>query len=226
MTVRKNQPVAYGAAEYDHFTERFLDEYDRYLVERVLEEAAGLSRPGLLMDVGTGTARLLFKLAARPELEGIHLVGLDYFHGVLDQARRNLAASRETRRISLLRGDVHALPLADRSVDLLISRSTLHHWARPGQALREIYRVLGPGRSAVIHEVRRDPAPEALAAFNQDRARAGLPPSRLDDKFTPGEVEAVLAECGLGEVSELRVPRKGRSALGFEVRLQRPGDGR
>lgn len=225
MSARKNQPVAYDAADYDHFTERFLNEYDRFLIERVEEETGGLRRPGLLLDVGTGTARLLFKLVGRPELEGLHLVGLDYFHDVLDQARRNLTASGDAGRISLLRGDVHALPLADRSVDLVISRSTLHHWARPDKALREIYRVLGPGRSAVIHEVRRDPAPEALAAFNQDRAKAGLPPSRLDDKFTPQEVQDILDGCGLGEVSELRIPRKGRSALGFEVRLQRPGDG-
>jgi ubiquinone/menaquinone biosynthesis C-methylase UbiE len=225
MPTKKNQPIAYRAADYDHFTDRFVAAYDQFLLDRILEEMANMTGASLLLDVGTGTARMLLKLAERPEMAGLHLVGLDFFSDVLDQARDNLLETGLQGRISLLRADAHALPLTPRSVDLVISRSTLHHWVRPDKALQEIYRVLGPGGTAIVHEVRRDPNPAALDAFNRERARAGLPPSHLQDKYTPDEVAGILAGCGLGEVGQVRVPRKGKAALGFEVRLHRPGDG-
>ncbi len=47
-------------------------------------------------------------------------------------------------------GDIHALPLADNSVDGVICRSVLEHVERPWDAMREIRRVLKPGGLAFV----------------------------------------------------------------------------
>ena len=47
-------------------------------------------------------------------------------------------------------GDIHAIPLADASVDGVMCRSVLEHVERPADAIREMYRVLKPGGLAFI----------------------------------------------------------------------------
>ncbi len=42
-------------------------------------------------------------------------------------------------------GDIHAIPLADASVDGVMCRSVLEHVERPADAVREMYRILRPG---------------------------------------------------------------------------------
>jgi ubiquinone/menaquinone biosynthesis C-methylase UbiE len=47
-------------------------------------------------------------------------------------------------------GDIHAIPLADNSVDGVMCRSVLEHVERPADALREMHRILKPGGLAFI----------------------------------------------------------------------------
>jgi len=47
-------------------------------------------------------------------------------------------------------GDIHAIPLADASVDGVMCRSVLEHVERPADAIREMYRILKPGGLAFI----------------------------------------------------------------------------
>lgn len=47
-------------------------------------------------------------------------------------------------------GDIHAIPLADASVDGVICRSVLEHVERPYDAAREMIRILKPGGYAFV----------------------------------------------------------------------------
>jgi ubiquinone/menaquinone biosynthesis C-methylase UbiE len=221
--VTKNQAhVRYSADQYDDYTARYVKTFDDLLASRVVEEMAGRAPGAVLLDIGTGTARLLLHLARLPELRDAAIVGTDVFDDMVEAATRTVADAGLSARIRVLREDVHEMQLPDEYADVIISRSTVHHWSNPPQAFREIHRLLKPGGVAVLHDVRRDPAPEAIEEFNRLRALAGIGPSHLDEKFTVDEVSGFLAEAGLAGRSRVHAADKGLRALGYEVVIRKP----
>lgn len=216
---RENLHVHYSARDYDRYTDKFVEVYDASMIKRLLEESRGGAAGGVLLDVGTGTARLLVKIAAVPELKGLRLVGIDYFEDMIAAARETVEAHGLGQTIELRQADAHDLPFPDGFADYVISRSTIHHWSDPARALREIHRVLRPGGVAIIHDVRRDPNPEALERFNELRRQAGVEPARLDEKYTAAEVVGFLEKAGLQNSATVAAPDSGPGGLGFEVRI-------
>ena len=216
---RANLHVHYSADLYDRYSDRFLDWYDEFMIRRLLFECRGRPMDGVLLDAGTGTARLLLKMALRPEFNALRFIGTDYFPDMVGLAVRNTRERGLAGRVEILHADVHALPFHDQSVSIAISRSTIHHWAKPVAALREIYRVLQPGGLALIHDVRRDSAPQALSDFNQMRQVAGVEPSRLEEKYTTEEIRSFVAEAGLAGHCMISAPMRGPASLGIELRI-------
>src|SRR5262245_4582228 len=99
--MEKNEAhVRYSAEQYDAYTSNFVRRFDGLLAERIVEETAG--REGLrLLDIGTGTARLLVHLAGMPALDGLRLVGTDVFADMVERARATVRAEQLERRILL-----------------------------------------------------------------------------------------------------------------------------
>ncbi|HEX3148626.1 MAG TPA: class I SAM-dependent methyltransferase [Gemmataceae bacterium] len=215
--------VRYTADEYDEFTGKFLATYDEMTTRRIAGELAGRSPGAVVLDVGTGTARLLVRFARDPAFVAARLVGTDLYQDMIDRARRTIAEAGLGDRIELLVQDAHAMTdVPDASADVVLSRSTIHHWTDPARAFAEMYRVLRPGGVAFVHDVRRDPAPEALAAFNRTRAAAGLGPSFLDEKYTTAEAAMFIDRAGLTAYTTIRAPESGLGGLGFEVEIRKP----
>jgi ubiquinone/menaquinone biosynthesis C-methylase UbiE len=177
--------------------------------------------PCTLIDVGTGTAQLLVKLAAHNDMKWKRIIGTDVFEDMVTKARKTIAENKLEDQVAIDLADVHQMPYPDASADFIISRSTIHHWADPVKAFREIYRLLSPGGVAIIHEPRRDPHPKALAAFNAARAAVGVEPARMDEKFTAGEVKSFLRQAGLERQSIVSAPMRGPGSMGFEVRISK-----
>ncbi|MGQ0634764.1 MAG: class I SAM-dependent methyltransferase [Planctomycetaceae bacterium] len=220
--MRANLHVHYSAAKYDEYTATSVAAYDQGMIRRIRLEDSFLRRePRTLIDIGTGTAQLLVKIAALPELAHYQLIGTDYFEDMVEQARDTIARGELGHRIRIEQCDVHDLPYSTDSADLVISRSTIHHWADPARAFREIYRILKPGGVAIIHEPRRDPHPAALEEFNRLRQEMGVEPARMDEKYTPGEAREFLEAAGLRNQYLIAAPRRGPSSLGFEVRISK-----
>jgi len=103
--------------------------------------AAPFGEPNAILDVGSGTGRLL--RAAQVRWPKARLVGVDPSEGMI-------AAGRGLTRAELHLTGAEAIPLPDRSIDLAFSTIAFHHWADPARGLREVARVLRPGGGFVL----------------------------------------------------------------------------
>jgi ArsR family transcriptional regulator len=107
---------------------------------------ARLVPPDLLVaDIGTGTGILASELAGL----GLRVIAIDNSSRMLDAARANL--EREgTTGVELREGDVSSLPLADNEVDAALAHMVLHYLPSPGEAIREMARVVRAGGSVIV----------------------------------------------------------------------------
>lgn len=92
------------------------------------------------LDVATGAGHTAF-LASR---HFQHVIALDLTRKMLAVAAEE-AAKRNLANIIFLSGDAASMPFLDNTFDLVTCRIAAHHFLRPDQAVREMYRVLKPG---------------------------------------------------------------------------------
>jgi ubiquinone/menaquinone biosynthesis C-methylase UbiE len=135
------------------------------LHRRVARDIAAVvgEREASVLDIGAGPGHLLLEvrsLAPRAALTGIEP----------SVAMRGIAADRGLEE---LEGRAEQLPLADASVNLVVSTLSMHHWDDPARAFAEIRRVLRPGGEAWIYDVR-------FAAYNDREVRAFALAAGLD----------------------------------------------
>jgi ArsR family transcriptional regulator len=100
---------------------------------------------GALLDIGTGTGRMLELFAPRAQ----SAIGIDRSSEMLRLARVKLEEAGICGA-SLRQGDMYALPLTDRSSDSIILHQVLHYAQQPGAAIAEAARVLAPGGQLLV----------------------------------------------------------------------------
>jgi ubiquinone/menaquinone biosynthesis C-methylase UbiE len=140
------------------------------------------------------------------------VTGIDLSEEMLAQGRDNARRAGVTNRVSFRRRDAQQIPFPDASLDLVVSTLSLHHWSDPVAALDEIGRVLRPGGSFLIFDLRRDmAAPAWLLLWFVTHAvapaalrRVNEPLGSRDAAYTPQEA-ARLAEQS--HLSNWRVTR-------------------
>jgi len=132
--------------------------------------AAG--RPADLLDIGTGTGRML-------EVLGPHVgqaLGIDQSREMLAVARVNIERAGLANGTVRL-GDMYQLPLPDARFDAAVIHQVLHYAERPGDAIAEAARVLRPNGVLIV----ADFAPHTLEFLREEQAHRRL-------GFTDGEV--------------------------------------
>lgn len=95
--------------------------------------------PGIVLDVGAGTGRMTGALKKR--YRSALVVALDLSPGMLHEAKRHQQLFRRFERVC---GDATRLPVADASVDVVVSSLMLQWCDPPDPAFAEIRRVLKP----------------------------------------------------------------------------------
>lgn len=114
-------------------------------VEAAMKSALGDAPVERLIDIGTGTGRMLELFAGHAE----NALGIDRSSEMLRLARVKLA-ERGLTHAELRQADLYALPLGDGEADLAIIHHVLHFAQQPGAAIREAARVLMPGGRLLI----------------------------------------------------------------------------
>jgi ubiquinone/menaquinone biosynthesis C-methylase UbiE len=129
------------------------------LYQQVAADAAqadGLAPGDLILDVGTGPGRvprLLHQLRPDLEVEGVD-VSAEMIEGARATAERERPAISGPGALRYTVADVADLPYPDGSAALVVSSLSLHHWPDPQAGLVEIRRVLRPGGTAWLYDVK------------------------------------------------------------------------
>ena len=130
------------------------------------------------MDLGCGAGIDCFLAATQVGPRG-RVIGVDRTQEMIDKASAN-ALSGSYDNVEFRLGEIEALPLADATVDVIISNCVLNLSPRKDKVLAEAWRVLKPGGRVVVSDMVSDlPVPEVLAG-NVDAVAACLPTFRDD----------------------------------------------
>lgn len=151
-----------------------------------------MRKDATILDVGCGGGRTVQKLAAlAPEGK---VFGLDYSPTSVEVSRVTNAHEIEAGRVQIEQGSVAALPLQDRSFDIVTAVETHYYWPDLPANVREVLRVLKPGgRFVLIAETYRGGPFRLLYGAIMPLLRAAY----LSDE----EHRKLLTEAGFTEVS-------------------------
>ena len=173
-----------NAQAWDRIRSLHIDERE---VERALMEALPEAKVRDLLDIGTGTGRLL-------ELFGPMIergVGIDLSHDMLAYARVNLDDGGLVN-CQVRHGDMYRLALDGESFDAVTVHQVLHYADEPAHVIQEAGRVLRPhGRLVIV-----DFAPHQLEQLRAEHAHRRL-------GFADEEVSGWCHEAGL-EIDTVR----------------------
>ncbi len=100
---------------------------------------------GRLLDIGTGTGRVLELLAPRVT----EALGIDASKAMLALARARLSKA-EYAHCAVRLGDMYRLPLTDASFDIVVLQMVLHYAEDPAGAIAEALRALRPGGRLIV----------------------------------------------------------------------------
>jgi ArsR family transcriptional regulator len=188
---RQEQAAEYFAAQAGRWDEVRSLYVDDAKVEAALLGAFGERPPPNLLDIGTGTGRVLQLFAPRI---GFGL-GIDLSREMLSVARANLDRT-SLRNCQVRHGDMYHLPLPDGSFEAATMHNVLHFADDPGAALAEAARILRPGGRLVVVDFAR----HELEFLRREHAHRRL-------GFTDAEIRGWFTAAGL--VPELPVRLAG-----------------
>ena len=150
-------------------------------VEAAIADALGAGPIGALLDIGTGTGRMLELLAPAAS----RALGIDQSPQMLGMARARIERAR-LRNTQLRQGDIFALPAERDGFDVVVAHQVLHFLDDPSRAIREAARTLRPGGRLLVVD---------FAPHEEENLRSAHAHRRLG--FAREEIAGFMADAGL-----------------------------
>jgi len=188
------------AAQWDSIRSLHISESD---VEAAMREALGQGPFDVLVDLGTGTGRVLELFSDRYR-RGL---GIDVNQAMLTYARARLAKSGKAD-VQVRHGDLYALSLPDGMADAVVMHQVLHFLSDPALALREAARVLAPGGRLLIVDF----APHGLEFLRETQAHERL-------GFSRAQVIQWIEDAGLKPLTTRELKPTAKTEAGDGDRL-------
>ncbi len=155
-----------------------------------------------VLDMGCGTGKqLAADHVTRPALQ---VVGLDLFHGMLEQARTRGAA------LDWVQGDSMCAPFADSSFDYISNQFSYHHIPDKIRLISETYRLLKPGGRFAITNL----DPWSMNDWIVYRYFPASLACDLADFLPESELVAIVKCAGFRDVGVRRELSRTQEALG------------
>jgi ubiquinone/menaquinone biosynthesis C-methylase UbiE len=196
-----------NADQWHRIRSLYIDERE---VEAALVEVIAAADPRDLLDIGTGTGRMLEVLAPRVE----HALGIDQSREMLSVARVNLArAGLENGSVRL--GDMYQLAVPDASFDAVVIHQVLHYADRPAAVITEAARVLRPNGVLVLVDF----APHGLEFLRDEHAHRRL-------GFSDAEVAEWCRAAGLDPALPRQLPGDPLTVVIWTAHRQAPANPR
>lgn len=183
------------ALEYDLMD---FSEVNNSFAEKAVEL---LPDEGLILDLGTGTARIPILIIDRnPKLK---IIAVDLSENMLKVGKLNVEKLNFAANIKLEKLDAKKLPYPDKSFDAVISNSLLHHVPDPLPVLMEINRVAKPNGGIFLRDLIRPHSLEIVEQLVQqyaadcDEHQKKLFRDSLIASFTIEEVKELIERWGI-----------------------------
>jgi SAM-dependent methyltransferase len=176
---------------------------------------ADLHEGETVLDLGSGGGIDVLISARRVGPTG-KAIGLDMTDEMLALARAN-AAEAGVENVEFVKGYIEEIPLADGSVDVVISNCVINLAGDKPAVLRETARVLRPGGRFAVSDVIADPDMDAAT-----RADMAAYTGCIAGALTEDEFRAALADAGLVDIEIRETHRVHDQAGSAIIRARKP----
>jgi ubiquinone/menaquinone biosynthesis C-methylase UbiE len=176
---------------------------------------ADLHDGDVVLDLGSGAGADVLISARRVAPSG-RAIGLDMTDEMLALAHRN-AAEAGAENVDFVKGHIEAIPLADATVDVVISNCVINLSADKPRVIREVARVLKPGGRFAVSDVIADPDMD-------DATRADMVQwtGCVAGALTEQEFSDALTAAGLTDIEIRPTHRVHTHAASAIVRARKP----
>ncbi len=168
-----------------------------------------------VLDLGSGAGADVLISARRVGPKG-KAIGLDMTDEMLELARRN-AAETGVGNVEFRKGYLEDMPLADETVDVIISNCVINLSGDKARVLREAARVLRPGGRFAVSDVVADPELD-----EQTRSEVSAWTGCVAGALTEREFRAALEGAGLEDIEIRETHRVHEHAGAAIIRARKP----
>jgi SAM-dependent methyltransferase len=176
---------------------------------------ADLREGETVLDLGSGAGADVLISAGRVGPTG-RAIGLDMTDEMLALARANAAAAG-VGNAEFVKGYIEDIPLADATVDVVISNCVINLAADKRKVIAEAARVLRPGGRLAVSDVLADPEMDEAT-----RADMAAWTGCIAGALTEDEFRSALSAAGFGDVEITETHRVHEHAVSAIVRAQKP----
>jgi arsenite methyltransferase len=176
---------------------------------------ADLHEGETVLDLGSGAGADVLISARRVGPTG-KAIGVDMTDEMLDLARRN-AADADVENVEFVNGYLEDLPLADQTVDVVISNCVINLSADKPTVIREAARVLRPGGRFAVSDVIAD-----TDMNEQTRADMAAWTGCIAGALTETEFRDALHSAGLEDIEISETHRVHEHAAAAIIRARKP----